>query len=328
MMRALAGWHEDDLTLPGLSGKRVRHGTALVFGLAGNMPLYSHYIAIDWSAANAPTRGANSIWWAERAFDPATRPTAAMNYATRAAVMTALRARIRQALASNERLLIGLDFAFGFPSGLAPLISGDGTWDGLWRWLAQKIQDQDNNRNNRFEVGAALNRKIGLDEGPFWGHPHQHIGRYNHLSPKAPQNWPQPFPRKRIVETRQTGAKSVFQLAYTGAVGSQSLLGIAALQTLRMNPEFSDSIAIWPFETHFDGDLSKPVIIVEIYPSAHRVDTDLHRIKDAAQVLSVVRDMAQWDRSGAMGDKLSAFGLTSIQRKLVLAEEGWIFGVA
>jgi len=47
---------------------------------------------------------------------------------------------------------------------------------------------------------------------------------------------------------------------------------------------------------------------------------------DAAQVMSVARDLAYWDKTGALEDKLSAFGLTDMQRDIVMTEEGWILG--
>ena len=289
------------------------------------MPLFDHYIAIDWSAANQPVRGANSIWWASVSRNGA---ISLENFSTRLETMINLGEQIRRVIRSGERLLIGFDFAFGFPSGLAKTITGVAHWTALWDRIGTWVQDDARNRNNRFEVGSRLNAVIGLEEGPFWGHPHQHMDRYDNLKPKSPPDLPVSFPRKRRVETRQRSAKSVFQLAYTGSVGSQSILGMAALNRLRSDPDIGDAIAIWPFETHFAADLSKPVTVVEIYPSAHSVDRSSHDIIDAAQVLSVARDMAAWDRSGAMPDKLSAFGLTDLERSLVLTEEGWIFGTA
>lgn len=285
------------------------------------MPLFSHYIAIDWSAANTPTRGANSIWIAESGDD-------AVNWPTRAAAMDYLRARIVRAIEREERFLMGFDFAFGLPAGLAKAITGTPRWDALWADLSRRVEDQPNNKNNRFSVGSDLNALIGMEEGPFWGHPHQHGGRYDALSPTAPKSLPPGFPFKRLVERRQRSAKSVFQLAYTGAVGSQSLLGIASLERLRREPAFKDKIAIWPFETRFHLDFSKPITIAEIYPSSHVVDPALHPVTDAAQVLSVARDLSFWDRTGALPDKFSAFGLSDMERDLVLREEGWILGTA
>ncbi|WP_371396271.1 hypothetical protein [Fretibacter rubidus] len=281
------------------------------------MPLFTHYIAVDWSAANAPTMGKDSIWAAESGHAPSNIPT-------RFEAMQTLRARISQAIAHDERLLIGFDFAFGYPAGISQAICGDNHWRSLWAYLAQHVTNGPQNINNRFEVAGKMNRAIGLSEGPFWGHPWQHS--YDNLGPKRPVDLPPSTAQHRIVETRTKGAKSIFQLAYNGAVGSQSILGMAALHGLISDPDIGSHIAVWPFETKLSGDFSKSVTLVEIYPSSHVVDTDAHDILDAAQVISVARDFANWDKTGALLDKLSAFGLSDMERDIVTRTEGWILG--
>jgi precorrin-8X/cobalt-precorrin-8 methylmutase len=284
------------------------------------MPLFTHLIAVDWSAANHPQTGANSIWVAENNDVP-------VNLPTRFSCSDWLRARMTHAITNNERLLISCDFAFAYPAGLAHAITGEGTWQSLWQYLSAQVTDTDKNVSNRFEVGGKMNAQIGLTTGPFWGHPHQHSGRYENLDMYAPKDLPLSFPKKRMAETRVPSAQSVFKLAGIGSVGSQSILGIAALERLRANPELAPHIAVWPFETNFAGDFSKPITLAEIYPSSHSADESLHSVKDAAQVMSVARDLSHWNRTGALEDKLSAFGLSDTQRKLVINEEGWILGV-
>ena len=281
------------------------------------MPLFTHYMAVDWSAANAPTSGKDSIWMAEAAQPPS-------NISTRRDAVDVMRARIKQAIAHNERLLIGFDFAFGYPAGIGKVICGDDNWRSLWAYLAKHVSDGPKNKSNRLDVAGKMNRAIGLDEGPFWGHPWQHS--YDNLGPKRPLNLPPSMAQHRIVETRATGAKSVFQLAYNGAVGSQSILGMAALHGLITDSEIGHHIAVWPFETTLSGDFSKAVTFAEIYPSSHAVDKDSHAILDAAQVISVARDFAYWDKTGALLDKLSAYGLSDMERNIVTQTEGWILG--
>ena len=41
----------------------------------------------------------------------------------------------------------------------------------MWDLLAQLVDDRDDNANNRFEVAAELNRRVGPGPGPFWGCP-------------------------------------------------------------------------------------------------------------------------------------------------------------
>ena len=68
------------------------------------MPLFTHLIAVDWSAANHPQTGANSIWVAENNDVP-------VNLPTRFSCSDWLRARMTHAITNNERLLISCDFA-------------------------------------------------------------------------------------------------------------------------------------------------------------------------------------------------------------------------
>lgn len=74
---------------------------------------------------------------------------------------------------------------------------------------------------------------------------------------------------RRIADKHAKGAKTVWQLAYTGSVGSQVLLGLPALDRLRKSPSIAGSVAVWPF----DGGLTvtdKPVVLAELYPSLLR----------------------------------------------------------
>jgi len=224
------------------------------------MPLFTHYIAVDWSAHNTPKRGKDSIWVSEVNGSVA-------NIRTRHATVESLKGRIKLALEQEQRLLIGFDFAFGYPAGLAKALTGQANWQTLWTYLVENITDDEKNKSNRFEVAGQMNKKIGLEEGPFWGHPHQH--GYKNLGPSAPVSLPVSFPKKRLAE---------------------------------------------------------PITFAEIYPSSHDVDKSKHAVLDAAQVMSVARDLAYWDKTGALEDKLSAFGLTDMQRDIVMTEEGWILG--
>lgn len=289
------------------------------------MTLYDRYMAVDWSASNTPKRGKDSIWISKVGRGPS---GPALNCATRSEALAEIKDHMRESVRQDKRLLIGFDFAFGYPKGTAALLEVEG-WHGLWSFLSTNIQDAKNNRNNRYdfanEINARLQRRLGIDAGPFWGHPHQH--RYTALMPKKPTPWPDAVDQFRHVESVTQGAFSVWQLAYTGCVGSQTLLGISALQSLRRDPEFVDAIAIWPFETQFARDLSKPIIFAEIYPSAHDVVPIDGYPKDAAQVVAVTRDLRQWDESGALHQKLAPQSpLSTSKMSAVLSEEGWILG--
>lgn len=291
------------------------------------MPLFDRYLIVDWSAANTPRRGKDSIWLA--LFDGVSL-TSLENIATRSAAMERIRSVLFDTLANGKRLLCGFDFAFGYPAGMSDRITGGDDWRSLWERFHLLLKDEPDNRSNSFELAAQINREVFDQEnagGPYWGHPHQHVQRYEGLSPTRNAPVFDQVPEFRRVEGIAKGAKSVWQLAYNGAVGRQAMLGIARLQTLRLAPELADHLAIWPFETGFAEDLEKPLILCEVYPSLFPVDPDLHRIKDAAQVASVAERFARLDEKSALHELLDAPAfLKGKDRKVVEAEEGWIVG--
>ena len=284
--------------------------------------LFDHHIAIDWSANGAPKRGKDSIWISEDG-------ARGLNPPTRAEAMAWVRERIDAALANGKRLHIGFDFAFGLSRGAGVELFGQSGWRPFWRFLHDHLQDDAKNRSNRFEVGERLNARVEAD-GPFWGHPHQRS--YADLSPtrcaKGAEPWPHGFPARRHCDARQRGAQEIWKLAYTGSVGSQMLTGVRALEELRR--EFAE-VAIWPFETGFADDLSKPVLVTEIYPSAamwnyHR-HLDAANVPDEAQVMAVSDMCAQADRAGRFRDWLEPSDATPQERSAAMTEEGWILGL-
>ena len=285
------------------------------------MPLFDRYLIVDWSAANTPKRGKDSIWIGLCGSDIETRIE---NIPTRAAATLFAASQIEQALEKGKRLIAGFDFGFGYPSGAFRSVDDNDSWETMWRMISEGIEDDEQNRSNRFEYASGLNTEIFADvEGPFWGHPHQHAGRYSDLGPKRPHY--DKVREKRIVETVVPSAQPLWKLAYTGSVGSQTLLGIARLQTLRL--QFSDHIAVWPFETSFANDLSKPVTLAEVYPSIIPVEVYPGEVKDAAQV----RTVAEWFRAFDADDELEILfsapeSLSDEQRQIVVQTEGWIVG--
>lgn len=286
------------------------------------MALFTHYIAVDWSAGNNPKLGKDSIWISEDSSDKG--HVGLWNVRTRYEAMKSIEWRLRYAIRSKQRLLVGFDFAFGYPTGFAKALTDEANWRSVWNWLAEAVVDSPKNQSNRYEVAGQMNSIIGLESGPFWGHPHQHT--YDNLGPKKPTEKPSFFSLFREIEKKLPDAKSVFQLAYNGAVGSQTILGIASLSRLISNLELSEHIAVWPYETRIGIDLGMPIILAEIYPSSHKVDRDIHDVLDAAQVRAVSRDMANWDRTDVMIEKLNIGDLSAKQKARITSEEGWILG--
>ena len=70
----------------------------------------------------------------------------------------------------------------------------------------------------------------------------------------------------RIADGRAKGAKTVWQLAHAGFVGSRVLLGLPALERLTADPRLMGRAAIWPFRPGLCVP-EAPVVIAEIHPS-------------------------------------------------------------
>ncbi|MEK7265564.1 MAG: hypothetical protein AAB227_05630 [Pseudomonadota bacterium] len=286
--------------------------------------LFDTYVIIDWSAANTPRFGKDSIWICEVLnLDPKLCDQSPLNIGTRSEAMNWLTAFLRTQIRSGRKAFVGFDFPFGFPAGVASKIAGNAKWDALWAFLHDGIRDDIDgkpNRSNRYEFANTLNRDV-FGEPVFWGRPYQHS--YSHLPAKKDPSKFRAAMEFRITEKRFRPAKPVWQLAYNGAVGSQALLGIARLEALRR--QFNSCLAIWPFETSFAENLSAPIIIAEIYPSLLDVQPDDGEVKDRAQVRLLARRFAELDASGELLNRMSRpreVGADDHNR--ILLEEGWI----
>ena len=84
------------------------------------MPIFDRYIAVDWSANNGPKTGKDSIWIGEAT---PSGLLASRNPATRALAMADIEQTLLAARSRGERVMLGLDFVFGFPTGAAAAIA-------------------------------------------------------------------------------------------------------------------------------------------------------------------------------------------------------------
>ncbi|MBI1391885.1 MAG: hypothetical protein GC152_04000 [Alphaproteobacteria bacterium] len=291
--------------------------------------LFDRYIAVDWSAANSPVLGANSIWVAEAEAASGrilSRPP--VNIATRSAAMSYVADRLADARKCGLRSLVGFDFPFGYPAGAAEAIAGQPGWRSLWQWLQQNIVDGDDNRSNRFAVADRANAKFPGGVGPYWGNSTK--TEYRRLTRKKTRYVYATVAERRQVERIVRTAKTVWQLSGAGCVGSQSLTGIARLERLRR--EFQGACAVWPFETAFAANLDTtqafaPIIFAEIYPSLFAVHGNDGEPPDSAQVRTVVGALAEADFEGRMRMMLSApVALRETELEAAISEEGWILG--
>ena len=194
------------------------------------LPLFDTYVMVDWSAKNRPTTVApqeNAIWWAvhplrketrpvftgkqmgdgsqqmgdgSRVFDSDDKVGVEIYERTRHTAIENIKKFLRCEVEKERRVLVGFDFAFGYPRGFAELITGKPCALELWEALSVRhdhdnsividINDKKNtividvndkkNTSNRFAVAAELNRRITVSAkdkdpcvsyGPFWGFP-------------------------------------------------------------------------------------------------------------------------------------------------------------
>ena len=138
-------------------------------------------------------------------------------------------------------------------------------------------------------------------------------------------------PERRIADRHAKGAKTVWQLAYAGSVGSQMLLGLPALKRLVTDPRIAGRAAIWPFETGLRTP-DAPAVIAEVYPSLLRGDVRARQgekeILDSAQVRVNAEAFARLDAGGGLAPLFAgAPHLTPAERRIVETEEAWILGL-
>ena len=198
--------------------------------------LFDAYIAVDWSAAAKPVTGANSIWIGILARDARLRfQYRGVNMETRLKARAFLQDMVEKLTGRGDKVLLGFDFSFGFPAGTAEALGVDAArqpaWAAMHSQLAGKVREREDNSNARFALAAGFNYRISKGPFPFWGAPAR--DQVSTLPGKRPDFGPKaPLPEFREVERHmrasRTGApKSVWQLAYTGSVGSQTQIGRA-----------------------------------------------------------------------------------------------------
>ena len=296
------------------------------------MALFHTHIVVDWSARSRPSPARPSkdaIWWAAARADGdvVEEPTYAR---TRHDACHRLVRLVAGELDAGRRVLVGIDFPFGYPAGVAKHLTGEASALALWDWLAVRIEDAPDNANNRYDVASAINEAYpGL--GPCWGRP----PTWNY--PTIPvrqstrtQGEAHPAER-RIADRHASGAKTVWQLAYTGSVGSQMLLGLPALRRLIADPRVDGRAAVWPVQTGLRPP-EAPATIAEVYPSLLRDEVRVRRcrgeIPDSAQVRVNAEAFARLDALGGLAPLFAgAPFLSAAERRLVESEEAWILGL-
>lgn len=280
---------------------------------------FARIAVVDWSAASRLRKGANAIWIAQTGADR----TQCINPPGRLAAASLLSALVTETLGDGGRLLIGVDFALGFPAGFAGPLTGRAEALAVWEWLATRIRDDTTNRNNRFAVAAEANRAFpGL--GPFWFRPAARD--LPDLPLRGSARHGQSLAEYRVVDARAGGAQPVWKLGGAGSVGSQTLTGLPVLWRLRA--AFPGQVAVWPFEEIAQAR----VVLAEVYPSLLRreiaaVMTAAARggtrsVTDEVQVRLLARTLARLDAEARLPGLFGA-----ADRNAAVPEEGWILGV-
>jgi precorrin-8X/cobalt-precorrin-8 methylmutase len=210
------------------------------------------------------------------------------------------------------------------------------TFREVWSTLQVRINDDNQNRSNRFQVANDLNQLIngGAITGPFWGRPVSiPANELPFLAATKPRDIPRDSLREfRVVEERlrNCGKRpfSAWQLFGNGSVGSQALLGMPQLHTLRYDQELCHHSIVWPFETeHWKIPLElRPLIVhAEFWPTAIPINKAFHPVKDAAQVMSFVAWAAKGDSDGSLMSYFNPLAPEDPDRELA-RKEGWILG--
>ncbi len=268
-------------------------------------------IVVDWSASAAPSPARPSpdaIWIGVAS----ARGEFTTYHRTRAAAECAVAAILDAEAQAGRRVLAGFDFPFGYPHGFAEMLTGTPGAAAVWHWLADHISDDANNRNTRFALAAAINRRFPAP-GPFWGRPRSQP--HPDLSETKPTAYSTPAERRRV-EKVVPRAQPVWKLFTTGSVGSQALTGLPMIARLSQRP----GTTVWPFAAP-DG----PLVLAEVYPSL--LDAEVRAaghpgsIKDELQVRLLARAMHHLAQTGGL-DQL----LADVPDWPGRADEGWILG--
>ncbi len=297
--------------------------------------LFDAYIMVDWSAASKPTTGPNSIWIGILAKDARLKfQFTAVNPDTRLKAVKLIEDLIAKLNRRGDRVLLGFDFSMGYPSGTAAALGLDTSsqpeWQAMQSFLASKLKEKPDNANARFAIAAGMNYKISGGAFPFWGAPAR--DQVKTLSAKKGDFENSLLPEYRLTEehlrnTIKAKPKSVWQLAYTGSVGSQSLTGLPHIHGLLKN---LPKARFWPFQTGLAPQSEETLenvqtLIVEIYPSALEVKPAKGEIIDRAQVRTIAYHYCDMDKKSRLGalfgppDSLDEGKIAQIE-----AEEGWI----
>jgi hypothetical protein len=291
--------------------------------------LFNAYVIVDWSAASKPGTGPDLIRIGVMKRDVRFRLAFESHaLATRAEAEKQLGLILDDLKKRSERALLGFNFPFGFPRGLAAGLSLNGEpWTGLWDFLDRQVKDKTDNINNRFAVGSEINRRTTGGPFPFWGCPPRDA--LTTLQPKrSHEHGPGDVPEFRYADQAVKGA-SIWKLYYAGSIGGHAILGIPMVRRLKK----ARTVKVWPFETGWktltEADLDgADALAVEVKIGLVPAQPLPGEAKELAPVRALAERIAKLDEAG----KLSAAfappaGVPEGEIQAVEHEEGWILNV-
>lgn len=301
------------------------------------MTLFDAYLVVDWCANARRKTGKDSVWYCllTRKSGRGTPPEC-NNPATRIKAVGEIGKILADSCDKQVPTLVGFDFPYGYPSGFANALglSGKPPWRAVWDAITARIEDHEDNSNNRFETAAEFNRVVSGGPFPFWGCPPNRQST-TLTSRKGPPSSARALSEYRLTDRRAKGkgAQPVWKLFGPGSPGSQALLGIPYVAKLRAAPGFGTVSRVWPFETPLQPLACREqrdwiILHAEIFPSLLRSSLGPGEFKDESQVRNLAEHFAWLDEKGELGNLFSRpAGITDEERRMVECEEGWILGI-
>jgi precorrin-8X/cobalt-precorrin-8 methylmutase len=294
------------------------------------MPEFDAYLMVDWSASSSRVSGVNSVWYCQ--VDRTGGRLSVQepeNPRTRHQAVDKIREVLREHVRKRQTTLVGFDFPYGYPAGFAKALGLTDTpaWISIWREIAGRIVDHDDNSNNRFEVAADFNRRVSGSCYPFWGCPSTRAS----ATMSCTKGGSGLLAEKRITDIGNM--QPIWKLFGNGCVGSQALLGIPYLAALRNDAVLAPVSRVWPFETGLGALPGRPmrdylIVHAEIYPSLLPIQPTEWEVKDAVQVRTMAAHFAALDDTGELSRLFAGPAvLTAEDRERIEREEGWTLGV-
>lgn len=299
--------------------------------------LFDAYVIAAWTAAETKKLGEQSLWLGVAKRDVRFRLYAEThNVATRAEGEALLASLLAEHARRGDRVLIGFDFALGWPQGTAARLDlkAAPAWSALWRFIADNIVDKADNTNNRYQVAAKMNRLMTDQAWPFWGAPAKQAQRWL-TTTKPPEGAGDDIPDFRAVELalkdKGQTPRSLWQMHGAGAAGGPALIGVPAVR--RLLDRLGASAAVWPFGTGWralgEADVEPlSALVAEVRPELFgEARPETGEFKDQARVRHAALALADLDERGELA---TAFGPPKSAAEALIAavesEEGWALG--